>query len=132
MGNTRGVGAAYDADGPGDWSFRVFAFAADLVLRDVSHETAGTPRPLAPERDRRDLVELDGSEAEENACTIELADIRGATELLRFHIEGMPYGFRLSSYVAACFHVTEIFLLEALQDEEVVRQYRLWRSRGDL
>lgn len=126
------IGAAYDATGPGDWSFRVLAFAPDLVLRDVSHENAGTPRPLAPERDRRDLRELDGSETEENACTIEPSDIRDAIELLRFHIEGTPYWFRLSSYVAACFHVTEIFLLEALQDEEVVRQYRLWRSRGDL
>lgn len=48
-------GAVYDSDGPTGLYFRVLAFRPDIVVRDLSHASAGAPRPLT-DQERQELA----------------------------------------------------------------------------
>lgn len=42
--------------------------------------------------------------------------------MLRFTVEGSPLLYRLSRYDLACVHMSEVFVLDALQGDDVVAQ----------
>lgn len=119
----------YRVDGALDRSFRILAHGPGVSIDDISWESAGAPRPLTPaDSTRLDLEQLDRERG--RSCTLETRNVDEAAELLRFRVETSPLVFRLSRYVATCFTVNEVFLLDAMREREVVAQFRVVRPRA--
>jgi hypothetical protein len=116
---------------PIEGAFRVVAFASSLPVSEPDRSVAGTPRPMTPAEETAVTERRNRRERDREACTLEPRDLDGARQIVSFRVEGTPYHGRISSYVAACTALAEVFLLDLLEDGEVVATYQVSRWRGN-
>lgn len=119
--------AVYEVEGEIEASFRIVAFRPELALVRPEWHDAGTPRPLTSEEAERVAERI----ARDGECPLQPRGLEEARKLLGFALKDTRYRIRLSSHVAACTSLGEVFILDVLEGEDLLESHGIVRWRGD-
>jgi len=116
--------------------FPVVAVTDAIVADDIVYAPAGLKRPLTREEER-EVAQSRKRAAKESThldCTTVPAFLDDAVQLVGFTVKGTPYHVRISQYTnPGCGgHVSDIYVLDVLQDHAVKGRYELYHYWGVL
>lgn len=117
----------YQVDIPVEQSFPVIAFRPEIEVVRANYSVAGDARPLSAV----EAGDVAQQRAQDDQCTLEPGYLDEAKQIVHFVTRNPAYRFRLSSHIEACTSLAEVFVLDILDNTEVVTSLTSTRWRGN-